>query len=344
MSPQPDLSEFEALTESAELRKLVSSLQERLYKAETKKADLVEAARVGFREAMIALGNPEAVPKPHRDRRDSGKPEVAILHLSDWQLGKATETYNSDVAVARIERLGDLVGQMVAIDRADHPVRDIHVLLGGDLTEGEEIFPGQRYEIDSDKFTQIGRATKTLVSLLRQQASVFEKVHLWQVEGNHGRQGKKGESPRDDNSDLFVYSQAQEWLLSSGVSNLVWHPRRSWYSVVEVGNYKALLVHGDQIKQFGGNTPAFGISRKVNAWVSGVLNATFTDCHMGHFHSPLVIPLANGKGRTFINPSVESDSAYAQEFMAASGTPGQRLNFVEPDRGRVTSERVLWLD
>jgi hypothetical protein len=54
--------------------------------------------------------------------------------------------------------------------------------------------------------------------------------------------------------------------------------------------------------------------------------------------------MANGRGRVFVNPSIESDSAYAKEFVAATGTPGQRLNFVDPERGRVTSERVIWLD
>jgi hypothetical protein len=70
----------------------------------------------------------------------------------------------------------------------------------------------------------------------------------------------------------------------------------------------------------------------------------FTDVMMGHFHQPLSIPLANGKGRVFVNPSLESDSAYAQEFVAATGTPGQRLNFIDPMKGRTTSERVVWLD
>ena len=65
---------------------------------------------------------------------------------------------------------------------------------------------------------------------------------------------------------------------------------------------------------------------------------------MGHFHQPLVIPLAEGNRRIFVNPSLESGSIYAQEFVASAGYPGQRLHFVEPQKGRVTSERIIWAD
>ena len=123
----------------------------------------------------------------------------------------------------------------------------------------------------------------------------------------------------------------------------MWHPRERFFQIVEIGNYRALLVHGDQVKSFGGNIPAFGISRKVNGWATGVL-PPFTDVYMGHFHQPLVIPIANGKGRTFVNPSLESSSAYAAEFIAATGTPGQRFHLIDPRHGRITSERILWAD
>ena len=42
--------------------------------------------------------------------------------------------------------------------------------------------------------------------------------------------------------------------------------------------------------------------------------------------------------------SPESDNGYAKEFVAAVGKPSQRLHFVDPARGRVTSEHTLWLE
>jgi hypothetical protein len=180
--------------------------------------------------------------------------------------------------------------------------------------------------------------------LMRTTLAAFEVVHVWEEYGNHGRLGRKGDHPSEDNADLLLYKLIRDRLTDYETSGrLIWHPSESWYQIVEVGNYRALLVHGDEIKSFGGNIPAFGIAKKVNAWASGVVEP-FTDCYMGHFHQPLVIPLAHGRGRVFVNPSIESDSVYAKEFVGATGTPGQRLHFIEPEKGRVTSERVIWLD
>ena len=49
-------------------------------------------------------------------------------------------------------------------------------------------------------------------------------------------------------------------------------------------------------------------------------------------------------GRIWVTGSPESDNQYAKSFIAAVGKPSQRLMFVDPNKGRVTSEYVCWLD
>lgn len=343
MTETPDLHEFHALTENEELRRLVSDLQSRVRRAETKTAELIEAVKQGAKDAAVVLGNPPEVVKPKADRRIKDT-EVALLHCSDWQVGKVTDSYSTEVADARVDALADKMVRLTEIERADHPVREAHVMLGGDMPEGVAIFPGQAFEIDASVFGQVFSAAGGIERLLRTCLGAFEKVHVWEEPGNHGRIGRKGDHPAHDNVDLLIYRLARERLARyETAGRLVWNETQGWHSIVQVGNYRALLVHGDEIKSFGGNIPAFGISRKVNAWATGVV-APFTDCYMGHFHQPLVIPLAHGRGRVFVNPSLESDNVYAQEFVGATGTPGQRLNFIDPDRGRVTTERLIWLD
>jgi hypothetical protein len=176
---------------------------------------------------------------------------------------------------------------------------------------------------------------------VRRYASLFEKLDVWTEYGNHGRIGKKGELPAQDNVDLMAYRIVMG--RTEDLKNVTWHISTNWHQVASVGNYSALLVHGDEIKSFGGNTPAFGILRKMNAWASGVVPGGWTDCYMGHYHQPLVLPIARG-GRVFLTPSTESGNEYAREFVAATGRPGQRLHFINPDKGEVTSEYVIWLD
>jgi len=334
----PDIREFEELTEVADLRRQLGDAQVRLRRAKAKTADLVEAVRQGAKDAAVLLGNPPAVAPPKADRRTRGM-EVALLHLSDWQVGKVTESFNQQVAGRRVDALTAKVVRLTEIERADHPVKEVHVLWGGDMVEGLSIFPGQAFEVDAGLFGQMFAAVGAGERLLRGLLANFDRVVCWQEYGNHGRLGRKGDVPKVDNADLLVYELIREKLPDD---RIVWNPPQSWYSIVEIGSYHALLVHGDEIKSLGAQTPAFGITKKVNAWATGVV-PPFTDCYMGHWHQPLVLPVAHGKGRTFVNPSLESDNVYAQEFVGANGAPGQRLNFIDPGAGRVTTERVIWL-
>lgn len=339
-----DLAEFEAQVQAdeelAELRKTNRRLERQLATTKAKTADLVQAVYQAAKDAALIQGNPPAIPTPKQDRR-KGREEMALLLCSDWHIGKQTTSYNTDVALERVRRLGEKVARITAIERADHPVRECHVMIAGDIADNTAIFPGHAHEVDSSMFEQVFAAAASVEELLRRLLSVFTTVHVWEQTGNHGRIGKRGDYPRSDNLDRLIYRVTQERF--GGINRLVWHQATSWFTIVEIGEYRALLVHGDQIRSFGGNIPAFGIAKKVNAWASGVL-PEFTDCWMGHFHQPLVIPLARGCGRTFVNPSTESDSDYAKEFVAATGTPSQLLKYVDPVKGRITAERVIWLD
>jgi hypothetical protein len=340
----PDLDDIDAVAEAAELRRTIRGLEQRLFKAKAKTAELVEAVERAAKEAALIQGVAPPVPKPKADRR--ARADVAgMLLCTDWHFGKHTPSFNTEIAAQRIVALADKVDSITEIERAAHPVREMHALLAGDFVENTGIFPGQAYEVDSTTFQQMFAASSATEGLVRRLLATFPVVHVWEQSGNHGRIGKKGDYPRSDNLDLLVYRLARERLRPYETEGrLVWHPASSWFTLVQVGAYKALLVHGDQIKSFGGNVPAFGIARKGNAWATGVLGVEFLDILMGHFHQPLVVPLAKGPGRTFVNPSIESDSAYAQEFVAANGIPGQRLHYVNPRAGRITSEHVVWLD
>lgn len=331
--------EFDVAEEAEQLRQANRTLQRQLAQAKAKSADLVAAVESAAREAAIIVGAPK-VTAPPKDRR-RGREEIALLHATDWQVGKLTGSYNTEVAAQRIELLAKKALKLVAIQRADHPVRRCVLMLGGDMVENVSIFPGQPFETDSSLYEQVFATAAIIEGLVRTLAADFEAVDVWTEYGNHGRLGRRGDYPAHDNADLMLYRVVLD--RTRDIGHVAWHLSTNWHQIVEAGNYRALLVHGDEFKSFGGNTPAFGIARKVNAWGSGVIG-DFTDVYVGHFHQPLVVPLANGVGRAFLTPSPESDNQYAKEFVAATGTPGQRLHFVDPERGRVTAEYVVWLD
>jgi hypothetical protein len=328
-----------AKDEVVELRRSNVTLSRQLERSKRKTDDLVMAVYQAAKDASVGAPRRPTKP-PAKDVRTRGV-EWALLHCSDWQVGKRTATFSTEVAAKRITELGRVAVQLAEIERGDHPVPNIGVMLGGDMVEGTNIFPGQVWEVDSTLYRQLFATVEIVTALLVHLLGNFDTVEVWEEAGNHGRLGKKGEYDAGDNIDRMLYRIVQDRL--SHETRLKWHHSESWHQMVNIGNYKALLVHGDEVKSFGGQTPAFGIIKKVNGWATGVL-PEFTDCFMGHFHQPLVLPIANGKGRTFVNASIESDSVYAKEFMAATGTPGQRLVFVTPRKGRITGEHLIWLD
>jgi hypothetical protein len=108
-----------------------------------------------------------------------------------------------------------------------------------------------------------------------------------------------------------------------------------------IGKYRALLVHGDEIRSFGG-TPIFAIIKKFTGWAAGI-TPEWDEAFMGHYHTPLSLTIPNG-ARVFVTGSPESGNVYAAEQLAAQGRPSQRLHFVDPEAGITTAEFVLWLD
>lgn len=320
-----------------ELRRANTRLQRQLAQAKAKTVALIEAVETAAREAAITVGRPKiATPKP--DRRNRGE-EVALVHATDWQVGKKSASYSSEVAAERISRFAAKIGSLTEIQRADHPVRRCVLMLGGDMVEGTTIFPGQVWEIDSTLYAQLFHTARMIEQLIVDLLSVFESVEVVAEYGNHGRLGRPGEQPGGDNIDRVCYGIASERTTSDRVS---WTFGPEWHQQVQIGNYRAMLAHGDEIKSFGGNTPAFGILRKATAWGSGVTKP-FQDLYLGHFHTPMTLTMPNG-GQIYVTGSPESDSVYAAEFVAATGHPSQRLHFVDPDAGRVAASYLVWLD
>lgn len=335
------IEQFVDLTETKEaLRRALRDL-ERLRR---ERAELVEAVYQAAKDAASSIQIPPVKP-PVKDKR-KGTGEVATVLLSDWQLGKTTPDYTSDVARERISLLADKVITLSEIQRADHPVRECHLILAGDLVEGELIFPGQAHRIDSSLFRQaMVNGPEILADFIRRMAGSFETVKITGVIGNHGRIG--GRSSRDmhpeSNADTIMMEAAR--LITSGIKNVSWAPtwtpdERHWYAVAEIAGHRVMIVHGDQIRGGFGGFPFYGYMKKALGWYTSV--ERFDYLVTGHWHTPTRLTL--GPGITvWVNGSTESTNTYAQENLAAAGRPAQWLLFMHPQHG-VTAEYLVHLD
>lgn len=335
----PDLTEFEEIDETAELRRQVADLQRRLRRAKAKSEDLVQATFEGARDAVIGLGRPDTVPTPKPDRRQGA--EVALWHLTDWQGTKVTTAYNSEIMRDRVLRFCDKAARLTEIQRAHHPVRECVILFGGDMAEGLFQYPAQPFEIDASIFGQFVRVAQLEADVVRRALGLYEKVTVIGEWGNHGRIGSKRSAvPSSDNFDRMIYELAREKL--AGEKRLVWDDCPEDIQRVEIGNYRALLIHGDEIGRNGHASP-MTIVQHVSRWQSGAYPWEFTDAYMGHRHTHAEWPLPNGLGSVYQTGSPEADNRFAGVLMAASATPSQRLHFIDAERGRVTCTYKVWL-
>lgn len=277
--------------ELAELRRALKLSQQATYKAKRKSEDMIEAVFRAAKESALACGTGKAakVPAQPKDARKT-KPEVALVHATDWQTGKLSTTYSIQKCSDRIEQLTAKVIELTTLQRTHHPVRECTVMFGGDMVEGITIFPGQAWEVEAHLFEQLFETVRIEETMIRTLAAFFEKVNVVCEYGNHGRLGRKGEMPANDNIDAISYRIAQD--RTKDLKNVTWQMSPDWYQMVTIGNYKAMLVHGDECR---GMT---GILRKANAWATGVVEP-FQDVYMGHFHTPTTMTMANA-GRVFI--------------------------------------------
>jgi hypothetical protein len=324
-----------------ELRQAMLRLQKQLKQSKERNEDLVFATRQAAYDAMLTFGKITPVPPVAIDKRKH-KGEVALWHMTDWQGAKKTTTYNSEVMRKRVLDFAEKAVRITDIQRADHPVKEVVIAFGGDMVEGLFNFPSQAFEIDSTLFEQYVNVSRLCVDVVRYALANYEKVTVVPEWGNHGRIGSKRDNvPRSDNFDRMCYELAHQLL--AGEKRLIWQDCPEDIQRIEIGNYRALLIHGDEVGRNGFASPG-AIVQHANRWRSGSYPWEFRDVYIGHYHTHAEWAMANGQGSVYQTGSTESDNRYAGVMLAASATPSQRLHFIDPVKGRVTAAYKVWLD
>ena len=325
-----------------ELRSALIRTQKQLLKAKAKTEELVVATQQAAYDAMLSMGPIKPIPMPKVAKGGKRKPEVALWHMTDWQGAKHTASYDSKIMRKRVLEFAQKAVRITDIQRADHPVKECYILFGGDMVEGLFNFPGQVFEIDSNLFEQYVNVSRLCVDVVRFALENYEKVTVIPEWGNHGRIGSKRDNvPRSDNFDRMCYELARQLLANE--TRLDWRECPEDVQRVEIGEYRALLIHGDEVGRNGFASPST-IVQHINRWRSGSYPWEFRDVYIGHYHTHNEWALANGLGSVYQTGSTESDNRYAGVMLAATAIPSQRLHFIDPVKGRVTAAYKIWLD
>lgn len=343
-TPKDAFTGQEPQTET-ELKISYTKLLQEYEKLKSKEDHLADAVYRAVKDGVESLNTKYVpVPKPPVDKRKGGE-EVAVAVLADWQLAKITPDYNSLVCEERIEKYAEKVIHLTEIQRQDHPVKHLHIWCLGDIVEGELIFPGQSFLIDGGLYRQITvDGPRIMKNFILKMLENFETVTFVGVIGNHGAIGGRARRDHDPetNADRMLYRILQLMFEKEKRINFVipdGRGERNWYAIDSIGNYKSLLIHGDQ---FGSLSTFYSFQKKVYGWKVGAIQEEFTDVYCGHFHTPTKMTFNTVQMR--ISGSPESTNTYAMESLAAIGRPSQPLMYVHPERGIVTAEYNCWLD
>ena len=340
MSLKKNIEEAETNEQIVELEKALLHAQKQLAQSKQRAEQWRLAIHQGAYEAMLALGKVPPVPACKKDTRKV-RPEVALVHTTDWQGSKVTTSYNSEVMRERVLQFAKKIILLTELQRKHHPVRGCVVMLGGDMVEGLFNYPAQLWQIDASLFTQFTTVSRLLEDFVRIMLANFEWVEVVAEWGNHGRiGGKRAEVPKSDNVDRMCYEFARQMLSSE--KRLKWEDCPEDIQEVQIGNYRALLMHGDELGRSGFASPSAWIAG-ANRWKAGAHDYDFHDIYLGHYHRHAQEPIQKNYN-IYWTGSIESDNRYARDSMAASGTPSQRLHFVDPERGRITAQYQVWLD
>lgn len=290
-------------------------------------------------------------PAPVRSSKPGRTKEIAVLHISDTQIGKVTASYNSKVAVERLMDLARTVVHIAEVRRQAADIDEVHLALGGDMVEGELIFPHQPHLIDQSVFDQALLTTPLIIAeVIKLLLANFKRVKVYGVAGNHGRTGKKGDAahPRS-NWDRVVYQTLHHLFFGPPAM-----PRKDpelkrleivvpeeFYYVDRVFDWGLLFVHGHQIRGGnGGGFPYTGATKKVGGWADAIPQA-WDYLYFGHFHNYTQGTISTRMW--FCNGTTESDNDYACEDLAVIGFPMQRLQFFTAARGMI-ADYPIYLD
>lgn len=271
------------------------------------------------------------------------KEEIAVLHLSDVQWGKVTSSYNSDIARKRLFNLALATGRIIDARKHSARIDELHLYLGGDIVEGEDIFPGQKHLIDAPVYAQaIHGASASIARLVLRLLCHVSRIKIFSVRGNHGR-----EAGSPSNWDEVCYEIAKRDLLGGAdlfpdrkviQKRIEFGPIGDWFQVDKVFDWGNLLIHGDQLSGGLGGT---GFKTKIAGWIDAIPDP-WDYLWLGHFHqfSSWVI-----NNRTvLVNGTTESDNQYAQESFAAVGVPCQRLSFFNAKYGLISDYQTYLSD
>lgn len=210
-------------------------------------------------------------------QRDGGTD--IVIHRTDDHFGEKVTNqhgdvvFNSELAAERVEKVFD---KTLAIADQRENLDAAHLLLGGDIITGEDIYDGQSHEIDLTLQEQIELAGDVYVRQIRRLSEEFPSVQVVCQPGNHGRLG----SGNPTNADGILYSMLDKIVREADMDNVTFlQSHRSYYINFSIRDWDAHLRHGHD-----SSLEHIGTSAGKQRWLTWLVDHGFDVAFRGHYH------------------------------------------------------------
>lgn len=304
----------------AERKRVQHHITEREQRQLLKRVAMVENVVESVKESVSVM---PTIPKPRVPKKDTGRDEeTAVLVLSDTHAGKQSKSYDSGVFTRRLERVATATERMVKLQRSDHPVNKLVIIMDGDMVDGEGIYPTQAFHVDQAVVNQMFQvAVPAFCEFLGQMAALFTEVEVHCVRGNHGRAGRFAEET--SNWDIVLYRTLEIAMRDN--PRVTFDITHDWKKFVDVMGTRFLVAHGHQIKSVL-NIPWYGVTTKVMRWAGSL--GHFDCLVIGHYHTRAY---SDWNNQQFImNGTFVTDDDFAEEVVGMTSSTMQTLVFVHP--------------
>lgn len=231
----------------------------------------------------IKLIEPNVIYKSNSKREEQSILDISDVHIGminevfDSDVGKNVITYNSKIFEDELSVLLKSVIQIHKLLSNAYRLNKLTIFVMGDIVTNDRIFEEQVFEIEKVVGLQVWDAINYLTYAIQTLLSVYEKIDVVCVVGNHGRSLPNSyEEPVQNNYEYFIYkSLGKQFIDSKRVKIIVPESRRYLHNIL---NWKHLIEHGDSMR----GTTSTGIEKQIKDLSINV--GGFDVLHYGHYH------------------------------------------------------------
>jgi len=328
----------------------------RVAREASRREHIAAVRELAFRDFLADLVRQNArplppLPPPVQPRPSSRKPAErhALLPLHDWHFEETVRPesvnglndYGIPQACRRVWRVVEAACAWKADREAGGRCRVplLVVPLLGDMVTGT--LHGLERHSRAPNVVRAAIACGDLIALaLRRLASVFPRVEVECVSGNHGRLPDDRRVPSKDPTrswDYLAYSVARRRL--EGQKNISWHIPDSYGVLFQVAGWQCYAAHGNFIPQAMGIV-GYGIRRFASNLAAnlGAAGKPLKYAFFGHFHQSNAAEFAGIEA--FIGPSLIGTQEYSYLSGGAVNRAAQELHVFDRELGHVARERL----